>query len=162
MRRNTKHISAKTGKIDDEKGFTLLEVIFAISILTIGILAVAVMQGNSIRGNSFAGSVSSGTTWASDKMEKLIAAAYDSYDDSDLSDSDGDGDAGLNDIGFDDDPATQDDADHRETQGNYTVYWNISENSVLSNTKTISLIVIWTDHGVEKNVSMRYVVPKIT
>jgi len=150
--------------MDDEKGFTLIEVIFAISILTIGILAVAVMQGNSIRGNAFASSVSSGTTWASDRMEKLIAAAYDDYDDPDLDDSDGDGFNGLNDTGFDNDDATQGDADHRETQGNYTVYWNIAADaeSILNDTKIISLIVIWTDHGVERNVSMRYVVPKIT
>ncbi len=46
----------------DDRGFTLLEVIVAIAILTFGLLAVASMQIGAIQGNSFAGRVTEGTT----------------------------------------------------------------------------------------------------
>ena len=80
--------------------------------------------------------------------------AYNNYNDPNLSDTDGDGDGGLGD-------ATTGTADHWDNQGNFTVFWNISDNSLLNNTKTISVIVTWTDRGAQKNVSMRYVVPRI-
>ena len=59
--------------LNKREGFTLLEVIVGISILTVGLLAVASMQASSIRGNSFAGGVTEGATWAADRMEKLVA-----------------------------------------------------------------------------------------
>ena len=62
MKRNQSHsedVDAGRRKRNNERGFTLLEVIVAISILAIGLLAVASMQISSIRGNSFAGAVTS-------------------------------------------------------------------------------------------------------
>ena len=142
-------------KQQGEQGFTLLELIFAVSILAIGILAVATMQVSSIRGNAFAGNTSMATTWAADKIEKLIVLAYEDYNDFSLSDRDGDGDGGL-------EHATAATADHQATQGNYTIYWNVSANSLINNTKTVNVIVTWVDHGVTKNVSMRYIIPRIS
>jgi type IV pilus assembly protein PilV len=137
-----------------EGGFTLIEVIIAISILSIGILGVATMQSSAIRANFFAGNTSSGTSWASDKMEELVALAYEDYEDANLEDKDGDGDGGL-------DHATAGTADYNENQGQHTIYWNISEESLLNDTKTIRVIVRWADHGAAKNVTMTYAVPKI-
>ena len=142
-------------RVSSEKGFTLLEILFATCILSVGLLAVASLQAAAIRGNYFADGVSNGSTWATDKMEKLIAAAYQDYEDSDLLDTDGDGDSGLEDTSA----AT---ADYQETQGNYTIYWNISDNAVLNNTKTLCVIVTWDDHGLVKRVSMQHVVPRMT
>lgn len=66
--------------LKNERGFTLLEIIMAISILCIGILAVASMQAASLRGDNFAQSRTEGATWAQDKMEQLMAVSYDSLD----------------------------------------------------------------------------------
>jgi len=63
-------------RIQEEKGFTLLEIIIAISILTVGLLAVASMQASALRGDSFASRVTEGTTWAQDKLEGLLAQPY--------------------------------------------------------------------------------------
>jgi prepilin-type N-terminal cleavage/methylation domain-containing protein len=156
-----KHIVLKVKRMNTSEGFTLLEVIVAISILTVGLLAVASMQVSSIRGNSFAYGVTEGTSWAADRMEKLVALGYDNYDDASLQDTDGDGDAGLDNTGFDDVPSTAGDADHGVSEGNYNVFWNISENSLLQNTKTVNVIVTWLDHGDQKNISMQYVIPKM-
>ncbi len=161
MKLNIKNIPAKSRKADKEKGFTILELLFAITILSVGILAVASMQAASIRANAFASDVSKGTVWAADKMEELIALAYNDYGNAALADTDGDGDGGLD----DDTTAT---ADGSETQTptddpkTYTILWNVSVDSLMTNTKTIKVIVTWTEHGVKKNVSMRYVVPKVS
>lgn len=142
------------GKRPREGGFTLLEVMISVSILSIGVLGVATMQSSAIRANLFAGNTSTGTTWASDKMEELIALAYEDFEDANLEDKDGDGDAGL-------DHATAATADYTENQSGYTIFWNISENSLLNDTKTIRVIATWTDHGVTKMADMTYAVPKI-
>jgi len=66
----------KTGQKIREGGFTILEVIVAISILTIGLLAVASMQTAAIQGNSVAYRVTEATTLAQDRMEVLLALQY--------------------------------------------------------------------------------------
>lgn len=60
-----------------EAGFTLLEVIIAISILSVGLLAVASMQTAAIRGNNNAYRITEGATWAQDRLEYLMAQSYD-------------------------------------------------------------------------------------
>jgi type IV pilus assembly protein PilV len=71
-----------------ERGFTLLEVIVAISLFSIGLLAVASMQVSAIRGNTLAGGVTEATSWVSDLMEKLMILPFDHAN---LVDTDGDG-----------------------------------------------------------------------
>jgi prepilin-type N-terminal cleavage/methylation domain-containing protein len=62
---------------DNEAGFTLLEVIAAVSILTVGLLAVASMQAAAIQGNDKAYRVTEGATWAQNRLEYLMARPYD-------------------------------------------------------------------------------------
>jgi type IV pilus assembly protein PilV len=119
-----------------EKGFTILEVIVAISILTVGLLAVASMQTSSIQGNSLAAHVTEGTTLAQDKMEALLAL---SYDDADL------------------DPAGN---PHGETQAEkdthpgYLINWDVAETDVngdgTNESKRIEVTTSWTDRGVQR------------
>jgi type IV pilus modification protein PilV len=59
-----------------EEGFTLIEVIVAISILTIGLLAVAAMQSSAIRGNNTGYLVTESTTLAQDRLEWLLMQDY--------------------------------------------------------------------------------------
>jgi prepilin-type N-terminal cleavage/methylation domain-containing protein len=59
-----------------EAGFTLLEVIVAISILTFGILAVASMQSAAIRGNQLGYRLTEGSTLAQDRLEFLLSKPY--------------------------------------------------------------------------------------
>ncbi len=63
-------------KLREDSGFTLLEVIIAISILTFGILAVGAMQSAALRGDSFAYGRTSASTLAQDKLEYLMALPY--------------------------------------------------------------------------------------
>jgi prepilin-type N-terminal cleavage/methylation domain-containing protein len=59
-----------------EAGFTLIEIIVAISILTFGLLAVASMQSAAIRGNQLGYRLTEGSTLAQDRLEFLISKPY--------------------------------------------------------------------------------------
>ncbi len=148
---------------ESQRGFTLLEVIVAISILTVGLLAVATMQGSAIIANGSAMDVTDATALASDQVEKLAAVAYD---DASLEDRDGDGVSGLDNIEFDGDPLTAADADYGITRQTargktYAVYWNVAADDAAVGTKTVHVIVTWEDHGRVKHLTLQYIRPRL-
>lgn len=57
----------------DEKGFSLVELLIAISLMAIGLLAAAGMQTTAINSNSFANRLSVATTLAHGVMEDILA-----------------------------------------------------------------------------------------
>ena len=143
------------------EGLTLLEVLAAIGILSFGLLAVATMQGTSIKGNSQAMGTTEGITLAQDQIEELMRLPYN---DANLADTDGDGtdanpdadgandnggDYGLNDTGAA--------ADHNPPDvGRYQIYYNIAVGVPIGNVKTVRVIVVWTDRGVQKNSTVDF------
>jgi prepilin-type N-terminal cleavage/methylation domain-containing protein len=60
-----------------ETGFTLVEIMVALFILTIGILAIATMQNSSLLGTARSNSVTQATNIAMDRMERLMASTFD-------------------------------------------------------------------------------------
>lgn len=125
--------------LKNNKGFTLLEVIFAVSILTIGILAVAAMQTSSIRGNAFAWGTSEATTIAMGQIESLMDLSYD--------------DADLEDLGgVSHDPVYD---------GRYTITWTVDDDQPIAETKTVRVTVSWQDHGADKDVSISFTVGQV-
>ena len=71
-------------RMKGQKGFTLLEVMISIIILSVALLALAGLQIISIRGNSFGGTMTEAITLAKDKIEDLkrddwsnVATGYD-------------------------------------------------------------------------------------
>ena len=81
---NDKYAAIRKSKKDE--GYSILEVLIAISIFAVGMLAVAAMQTSAINVNSTAGQISERATWAQDKMEELLAKPYDDPDLEDLGD----------------------------------------------------------------------------
>jgi type IV pilus assembly protein PilV len=120
-----------------EQGFTLLELIIAISILTIGILGVASTQLGSIRGNAFSAGTTEATTWAATYIEWLMRLPYD------------------------DDNLDQTQNPHQETEGRYSITWNVTDDAIIADTKSVEVVVTWMDHAVQKDVRMRCIVPLI-
>ncbi|MEW6289302.1 MAG: prepilin-type N-terminal cleavage/methylation domain-containing protein [Thermodesulfobacteriota bacterium] len=132
----------------DQAGFTLLEVLIAVVIFTIGILSVNAMQIASIGGNFTANRITESTSWASDRVESLLGL---DYDDAALNDGDADGDAGLTDTG------ASADGNLTSPDGNYTIYWNISEDSPFTGVKTVNVIITTLEKGATKSVTMTYI-----
>lgn len=125
-------------KLQADRGFTLLEVIVAISILTVGILAVASMQSSAIWGNAFASRQTEGSTIALDRTEKLMALPYE---DADLA------------AGSHTDPSPP---------SGYSVTWSVTDDSPLSNAKRVTVTVTWRYHVAQKSVSVERIIPRIT
>ena len=65
-------------KIANSSGFTLIEVMIAIFILTVALLGVAGMAATVINGNAFSKEITTATTLAQDKMEELKNTDYGS------------------------------------------------------------------------------------
>ena len=157
-------------KMPDEKGFTLIEILIAIAIFAFGILAVAAMQIKTIQGNSLAGGMTVASSVAQDKMEELITAPFN---DAQLVDTNGDGDAGLdkptkngvlaagNVIIAADGVAGSPDYAQQITGPdgirNYYLYWDVSPSpSLIPTRKTINVIVTWNERGMHR-VALSYI-----
>lgn len=147
--------------ISNEKGFTLIEVLIAITVFAIGILGVAAMQLSSVKGNSSALDLTEAVNVAQDQMETLLAL---DYDDPDLNDDDGvnaaDGDGtneDLNDDNLDDNGGNfgLDDVVNPDGLGQYrgptnvlyNIFWNIAVDEPFDEAKRVRLIVQWQEDG---------------
>jgi prepilin-type N-terminal cleavage/methylation domain-containing protein len=63
------------------RGFTLLEMMIAMTILSVALLGLGQMMLLSVRGNSFGNKVTEATTFAQDKMEELRTVDWNGLQD---------------------------------------------------------------------------------
>ena len=144
-------------KNNNQNGFTLIEVLIAIALLTIGILGAAAMQIASLEGNSNAIRITQASTWAENRLEILMARPYAHADLADLSNTGVNaGVTGLNNTNVagslaDGGPVVSD---------GFTIYWNVAENTPLTDTKTIRVLVVRTDKGRVKTLAVDYLKAK--
>jgi len=147
------------GGILQQEGYTLVEILIAIAILAFGLLAVATMQVTAIKTNAIARGISQGLTLGQTKVEELMNLAYSALNDTDLDGTDEDAD----DDGIDDDGGnfglndTGNDSDNEEPNGRYTIYWNVAVNEPVISSKTIRVIVTWTEKGRNKRIKLDFV-----
>jgi len=133
---------------------TLVEVAVAVALFAVGILAVGAMQITSLHSTGTTRGTTEASALATRELERLIRQAqerragqnyYGYLHDPDLQDTDGDRISGLAD-------STEDTADHYRVDAHpvYRVYWNVAEDHPMVGTKTIRIIVVWTDRGQER------------
>ena len=65
----------------NDNGFTLIEVLIAIVILSVGLLGMASLTVGIINGNKFSNGLTTATTLAQDKMEDIRRQDYSDVDD---------------------------------------------------------------------------------
>jgi len=148
----------------DESGYTLMEVIVAVAVLTFGLLAVASMQVSAIRGNSFAWDKTEATNWAGDRIEKLMRSGYNdllSLDaDGDGTDQDADGDGADDDggnFGLDDDAADTADFHEASPDGVYDLYMNVAVGHPRADILSVRVIIRWNDRGEAKRFFLDFI-----
>ena len=128
VKSHTKRIETGNRKPKKDAGFTLLEVIIAISIFAVGLLAIAAMQTSAIRVNSGAAQLTELNTWGMDKLEELMGLSY----------TDPWLEAAGNYPNLDSAGNTHQDP---PTADGFTVRWDITDNSPAQNTKRIQITV---------------------
>ena len=107
-------------------GFSIIETLIALSIFSIGILAVATLVLSAIGENASARRITEATALAEGRLEQLMALPYDTI-------------AGGN-----------------TTAGAYQVDWNVAEDVIVAQTKSITVTVSWWFRGKERNVTIQH------
>jgi type IV pilus assembly protein PilV len=107
-------------QVSIEDGFTLIEIMITLVILSVGLTALAGLQVSAIKGNTFSKRMTAAVSVANQKLEQLKDTDYANI----LSES-----------------STQ------ITQSNmrFTRQVTVTNNSPLANTKTVNVTVTWSD-----------------
>ena len=137
------------GSMRRQQGFTIIEVLIAITLLAVGILAAGSMQISALGGNNLAIRVTEASILAGDRMEALMAQAY-----GDIEDNNNNGIGGLN---CTDGLPPNCTADGSEARDGFNIYWNVVDNFPLPDAKTIRVIVVRSDKGVLKTMSVDFI-----
>lgn len=118
--------------LEKEDGFTLIEVLIAMVILSIGIIALTSMQTTGIKGNATANILTTSGTWAADTVEQVFAMEYDSLADGNKTSAD----------------------------GKYTITWDVTDDTPMPDTKTLEITVTSQDGWQQRSVVVNYIKAK--
>jgi type IV pilus assembly protein PilV len=110
-------MEARKGTLKKQDGYTIIEILIALTIFAIGLLALAGLQTSAIKMNSIAGNLTNLSTLGMHKIEELSALPYSHP----LLDS-----------------ASN---PHKEQLGDYNISWTVIDNNPVAHTKNISVTV---------------------
>lgn len=123
----------------DSKGYSLLEIMMALVILSVGLLALVQMQGVFAKGSGDARYITRAMDVGMSKMEELKNVAYS-------------------------DPILND-GSHSDTDSSFgkqfQITWNVNTTGTTNNIKEIELTVTWSSGSDSKSVTLNNVRPRI-
>jgi type IV pilus assembly protein PilV len=151
--------------VTNEKGFTLIEALCAMVILSIGIFSFYSLQISSIQGNAKANRITTAATLNAAQIEKMVGMLFS---DATLVDTNGNGtgqdtnaDGEDNDgggFGLDDTTGgTTADGSLTTSDGHYILYWNVAADVPMKNLKTIRIHVRDTQQTLSRPVTLTYI-----
>ncbi len=123
-------------------GFTVIEVMIAITILSIGLLGIASMQINAIRGNSLSDNITCALALAEDKMEELMGRDYSDPALEDIVIKNNDDLTNIAREWIDKQEPLIDEAGKLDA-GHFRRVWNIADDTPIESNKTVTVIVLW-------------------
>lgn len=131
----------------NDNGFTLIEMLIAISIFAIGFLAVASLQISAGKSNRTASETTAAVNIAADRMERLMSASF-------------------TDALLDSDPTNN---PHPDNQGKYNIQWVVTDTDLsadgVDDAKIVNLTVSWTPYlsggAAQRNVNIDFIKPDI-
>jgi prepilin-type N-terminal cleavage/methylation domain-containing protein len=118
--------------MSDNRGFTIIEIMFALSIFAIGILAVSGLSITSVGSNASSRRITEATALAEDRLERLAALPYANIQNG------------------------------SETTAGYQITWVVAEDDLLGDTKSITVTVSSLSGWKEKSVTIRHLIPNNT
>lgn len=124
-------------RVREKKGFTLLEVMITLVILSVGMLGLASMQIMAIKGNSFGQRLSIASTLAQNKLEELRQVEFDSIADG-------------NDVCTD-----------QINRVSYNRQWTVQNDAPQPEMKTIEVKVRWMGSEAERSVSYSTIISRL-
>jgi type IV pilus assembly protein PilV len=134
-------IDTKTPKkaLKKQDGFTLIEVLVALTIFAVGLLAIAALQTSAIRMNSTGNRLTELSTLSIDVLENLMSLPYSS--------------SWLDAVNS----TTPDSAGnlHQTAVNGYAVSWDIVQDALVANTRRITLTVARNGKTLLRRVSIR-------
>ena len=125
-----------------QRGFTLIEVMIALVILTVGLLGLASLQMSAIKGNHLSDNITSALTLAEDKMEELLGLDYDNNDLKDIFEENNNH-LGVIDYGSVDKEEHNINEAGKANSGHFRRIWNVADDMPIEGNKTIKVIVTW-------------------
>ena len=119
--------------ISSEEGFTLVEIMIALVVLSVGLVALAGLQISAIRGNAFSKRMTTAVSIANEKMEQLKNSSYANI----LSESS---------------------IQVVQSNMNFSRQVTVTNNSPLPNTKTVNVTVTWSGGSKSHSVPMTTII----
>jgi type IV pilus assembly protein PilV len=140
---------------NQQQGFTLIEVMIAITLLAVGILAAASMQITALGGNHLAIRTTTASTLAGATIEELMSLEFE-HDDLAATATIAELTAAQT------DPAALElllDTAHQpvEQPANFQIFWSVVDDYPLIDCKTIRVLVRRQDRGVLRDLALDFI-----
>lgn len=140
---------------DDQRGFSLIEVLMAMTIFAIGILGVAALQMMSVKGNTSAGNLTANTFVGEDRVERLMSLSYGNP----VFLDEGSHTPGQDDDGVDNN--SDGSTDEAGETGPIAVSYTVDEDTPVPRTKTVTYTVTRPHAFGRKTITFIQVIPEI-
>ena len=114
-------------------GFTLIEVMIALVVMSIGLTALAAVQISAIQGNAFSKRMTTAVSIADEKMEQIKNNLYTEI-------------------------VSESSSQITQSNLNFTRQVTVTNNSPLTNTKTINVTVSWSEGSKSHSVPITTIV----